>query len=137
MKEISYIDIFSLFLKALKFDAEITRAPNGFRAKKGNSYFRLIKSSRRILLKESSVVFNGYEYEKVEKLFLYKITEDLGDIKVLDENHRAIICLQSEHSILKIETARPKAQNNVQFHGTRDLLQYKEPKTANVAAALF
>lgn len=137
MEEISFVTIFSLFLKALKFDAKIDRAPNGYKAKKGNVYFRLICSSKKIILKECAAVFDGGSYEKVEKLYLYKIVEDLGDIKVLDENERTVVCLTNKHSILRIETARSKKHKKVEFLGTADLLKYKEPEALKAEATLF
>ena len=126
MKELSFETIFSMFLKALKFDAPITRSPNGLKAKRGNALFHLIKSSKTIVLKEYGTVFNGSEYEKVEKAYLYKIIEDMGDIKISDENKRVVLHLKSDHQILKIESANKKPINNKQFIGSADLLKYKE-----------
>jgi len=137
MEEVSFVTIFSLFLKALKFDAKINQAPNGYKVKKGNTYFRLIKSSRKILLSEKDAVFNGNEYEKVEKLYLYRIIEDVGNIKILDENNKTVVCLKNEHQILKIESVKPKEHTKVEFLGTADLLQYKEPTASIAEKTLF
>jgi len=126
MKELSFETVFSIFLKTLKFDAPIKRSPNSLKAKRGNTLICLIQSSKTIILKEYGTVFNGSEYEKVEKAYLYKITEDMGDIKISDENKRVVLHLKSDHQILKIESVNKKPANNKQFIGSADLLKYKE-----------
>jgi len=82
---------------------------------------------KKIILKEYGVEYKGFEYEKVEKIYVYNIVEDMGKIKILDENKRVVLQLQSNHEILKVETTtKPKQSNNLEFIGSVDLLKYKE-----------
>ena len=106
-------------------------------AKRGNSYFTLYESTRKIILREYSAQYRGLEYEKNEKVYMYEIVESLGDIKVVDEQGRAIICLTSDHEILKIDSAAHKQNRTVEFEGEAELLDYKEPKQPNSYPALF
>jgi hypothetical protein len=127
MHKINNKHIFSLFLDALNFNAEIVSKANRLTAKRGNSYFTLFESTKKIILKEYGVEYKGFEYEKVEKIYVYNIVEDMGKIKILDENKRVVLQLQSNHEILKVETTtKPKQSNNLEFIGSVDLLKYKE-----------
>jgi len=127
MKNLSYTHIFSLFLKALNCNIGITTRANRLIAKRGNNTFTLIESTKKIVLREYTSKYNGFEYEKVEKIFVYNIVEDMGNIKIVDENKRVVLQLQSDHEILKIEiTTKPKQSNNAEFIGSVDLLKYKE-----------
>ena len=127
MRELSFETIFSMFLKAINFEAPITKSSRGLKAKRGNTTICLNKSLKNIVLKSNNIVFNSGEYEKIQKVFLYKIIEDTGDIKVNDENERTILRLRSDHEILKIESVKKKQPvNNQQFVGSADLLRYRE-----------
>ncbi|WP_152184441.1 hypothetical protein [Sulfurimonas indica] len=137
IKEVSFVTIFSLFLDALHFNVKVTKAVNGLRAKGKNKQFRLIQSTKKIVLTEYGAKFNGFEYEKVENVFVYKIVEDLGDIKVVDENNRSIIRLTDSHAILKIESTHPKQNNAVSLGNASNSLDYKELKEEKSYATLF
>ncbi len=137
IKEVSFATIFSLFLDALHFNVKVTRAVNGLKAKDKNRNFRLIESTKKIVLTEYGAKFNGFEYEKVENVFVYKIVEDLGDIKVVSEDNRSVIRLTDSHDILKIESAKPKQNISVSLGSASNSLDYKELKEEKSYATLF
>jgi len=127
MKTVTFKHVFSLFLETLGFHAvRIIPKANRLKAKAGNRSFTLIQSSKKIILTEYGVDFNGYEYTKTEKVYVYKIKEDMGDVKVIDENSRTVICLNSNHEIVKIDSAKTETNSKpVRFEGKAEYLKYR------------
>ena len=139
MRTITYKHLFSLFLDTLGFHAaRIIPKANRLKAKVGNRYFTLIESSKKIILTEYGVDFDGFEYTKTEKVYIYKISEDMGDIKVIDEKNRAVICLNANHEIIKLDSEKTKTNTKpVRFEGKAEFLQYKNTEDDNSHPTLF
>jgi hypothetical protein len=137
MKKIAYKRIFSLFLNAVNCKAEITSRANRLKAKQNNSYFTLYESTKKIVLQEYIVEYKNFEYQNIEKVYVYKIIEILGDINIIDEKGRVIICLTADHEILKIDSVAHKQNKTVKFESNAELLNYKESQKLNSYPALF
>ena len=138
MKKITFFQLFDLFLKALKFDAKIEQKAYRLVAKRGNCQFILTESTKKIMLKEYFADFNGFEYEKKMRVFLYRIVEDFGNVKVIDENNRAILVLTSTHEIVKISSEKEKAiAKPVEFKNKSELLDYKAVESNTAQPTLF
>ena len=126
MKTITYKNLFSLFLDTLGFHAvRIVPKANRLKARIGNRYFTLIESSKKIILTEYGIDFDGFEYTKTEKVYVYRIKEDMGDVKVVDENNRTVISLNSNHEIVKISEKTETNSKPVRFEGKAEYLEYK------------
>lgn len=138
ISKISYLSLFSLFLENLKFDATIKKVLNGYMSKKGNTTFRLIRSSNTIVLKEKVAVYNGYDgYSTDEKVYLYKIKQSDGDIKVIDENERSILRITNNHAVMRVVEEEKKESCVSSFIGSKELLQYKETQRDMIHPTLF
>lgn len=138
ISNISYLNLFSIFLENLEFDANIKPVPNGYRAKKGNTTFRLIRSSNTIVLKEKVATYDGYDgYTADEKLYIYKITQSDADVKILDENGRSVLKITAEHAVVRVTKEKKEEGSVPVFIGSKELLQYREAQKDATHPTLF
>ena len=138
ISNISYINLFSLFLENLKVNTSIKLAPNGYKAKRGNISFRLVRSTNTIVLKEKVAVFDSYDgYTKKEQIYVYKIVQENGEVKILDENGRSVLKITMDHAIVRVTEEREKRERTSIFIGSQELLKYKEPQLDDKYPTLF
>ena len=138
ISKITYVNLFSLFLENLKVNTSIKLAPNGYKANRGNASFRLIRSTNTIVLKEKVAIFDNYDgYTKKEQVYVYKIVQENGDIKILDENGRSVLKITSDHAIVRVIEEKKKQECTSIFVGSQELLKYKEPQLDDKRPALF
>lgn len=128
ISNISYLNLFSIFLENLEFDVNIKPVPNGYRAQKGNITFRLIRSTNTIVLREKVAVFDGYDgYKTDKKVYIYKIVQSDADVKIMDENKRSVLRITNDHAVVRVVEEKQKEEGSAPvFIGSKELLQYKE-----------
>lgn len=135
---ISYLDLFSLFLKSLKINTSIKMAPNGYKTSKGNASFRLIRSTNTIVLKEKVAIFDSCDgYTKKEQIYIYKVSQENGDIKILDENGKSVLRITCDHAIVRATEEKEKKEHTSVFVGSKELLEYKETQMDSKYPTLF